>query len=66
MEPTYINIFMHFFQKTFLCAFTLQPITHCRYIDDIFQVRLHGIDTIETFLEKAYRTHPNMLHTRVL
>ena len=50
---------MYYVENTFLSTFNLQPTAYFRYIDDIFQIWPHGIDTLEPFLEDANRTHPN-------
>ena len=63
MTPTYANIYMYCVEKTFLSSFYLQPTAYFRYIDDIFLIWPHGIDTLETFLENANRTHPNIIFT---
>ena len=46
MAPTYANIYMHYVEKTFLSLFHLQPTAYFRYIDDIFLILKHGIDTL--------------------
>ena len=63
MAPTYANIFMHYVENTFLSTINLHPTAYFRYIDDIFIIRPHGIDTLDTFLQDAYRTHPNICFT---
>ena len=54
---------MYYVENAFLSTFNLQPTAYFRYIDDIFLIWLHGIDTLETFLEDANRTHPNICFT---
>ena len=63
MAPTYVNIFMHYVENTFLSSFNLQPTDYFRYIDDNILIWPHGINTLETFLENAYRTHRNISFT---
>ena len=63
MAPTYANIFMHYVENTFISSFNLQPTAYFRYIDDIFLIWLHGIDTLETFIENANVAHPNISFT---
>ena len=60
MAPTYANIFMYYIEDTFLSSLSLKPTAYFRYIDDIFLIWPHGIDT---FLENANRTHPNIRFT---
>ena len=63
MAPTYANIFMHYVENTFLSSFNFLPTAYFRYIDDIFLIWPHSIDTLETFLENSNRTHPNISFT---
>ena len=51
------NIRLHCVENTFLSSFNIQPTAYFRYIDDIFLIWPHGIDTLVTFLENASRTH---------
>ena len=46
MAPTYSNIFMYNVENNFFYTFNLQPDAYFRYIDDIFQILPHGIDTL--------------------
>ena len=61
--PTYANIFMYYTENTFISSFNLKPTAYFRFIDDIFLIWPHGIDTLQTFLENANRTHPNISFT---
>ena len=54
---------MYYIENTFLSSFNLKPTAYFRYIDDIFLIWPHGIDTLLTFLENANRTHPNISFT---
>ena len=63
IAPTYANIYMYYIENTFLSTFNLQPTAYFTYIDDIFIIWPHGIDTLETFLEDANRPHPNISFT---
>ena len=63
MVPTYANIFMYYIENTFLSSSNLNPTAYFRYIDDIFLIWPHGIDTLQTFLENANITHPNINFT---
>ena len=63
MAPTYDNVFMYYIENTFLSSFNLKPAAYFRYIDDIFLIWPHGIDTLQTFLDNANRTHPNISFT---
>ena len=63
MASTYANTFMYYIENAFLSSFNLKPTAYFRYIDDIFLIWPHGIDTLQTFLENANRTHPNICFT---
>ena len=63
IAPTYAKILMHYIENTFLSTFYLQSTAYFRYIDDIFLIWPHNIDTLETFLENLNRTHPNKSFT---
>ena len=54
---------MYCVENTFFSSFNLQPSAYFRYIDDIFIMWPHGIDTFESFLDNANRTHPNICFT---
>ena len=56
---------MYCFENEFLSTFNLQPTAYFRNIDDIFLIWPLGIDTLETFIEDANRTHQN-IHTYTL
>ena len=63
MAPTYANIFMYYIESTFLSSFNLKPTAYFRYIDDIFLIWPQSLDTLQTFLENANRTHQNISFT---
>ena len=63
MAPTYVNIVMHYVENTFISSLNLQKTVYFRHIDDIFLIWSHGINTFETILENANRTHPNISFT---
>ena len=63
MAPAYANIFIYYIQNTLFVSYNSRPTAYFRHIDDIFLFWPHGIDTLQTFLENANRTHPNMSFT---
>ena len=65
MAPTNANIFMYYIENTLLSSFNLKTTAYFRYIDDIFLIWPNGIDTLQTFLENANRTLPNIRFTHV-
>ena len=60
MSPTHANCFMHYVENTFFSSFNLHPTAYFRYINEIFLIRHHSIDTLETFLSNVNRTHPSI------
>ena len=46
MAPNYAIIFMHYLESNLLSKTTMKPKTWLRFIDDIFMIWPHGIQTI--------------------
>ena len=57
MAPTCANIFKHYVKDSLPLPFQLQPTAYFRYIDYIYIVWPHGIDTLATLIENANKTH---------
>jgi len=51
MAPSYANLFMGLFEKNFLACQNLTPLIWFRYIDDIFIIWQHGIESLKIFLQ---------------
>ena len=60
MTPTHANISMYYVENTFLSTFSLQPTAYLRYFNEICLIWPHGIDNLETVLENANISHPNI------
>jgi hypothetical protein len=50
MAPSYANLFMGLFETNFLSSQPLQPLAWMRFIDDVFFIWQHSIESLETFL----------------
>ena len=61
--PTYACILMDELGRVFLQRQDHQPFLWLRYIEDIFFIWTHGEKTLETFLEKLNKFHPNTKFT---
>ena len=58
---TFIRQYLMFYiENTFLSSFNIKLTAYFRYIDEIFLIWPHGIDTLQTFLENANKTLPNI------
>ena len=57
MAPCYANIFMEKLESEMLNSFILKPIHYYRYIDDIFFIWPHGLESLESF-----KLHANSFH----
>ena len=49
--------------RTLVSHMSILQLLYHSCIDDIFLIWPHGIDTLQTFLENANRTHPNISFT---
>lgn len=50
MAPSFANLFMGLLEKSFLESQTLKPFKWLRFIDDIFLIWQHGMDSLLSFL----------------
>ncbi|XP_033121407.1 uncharacterized protein LOC117120505 [Anneissia japonica] len=60
MAPQYANIFMSNLEQRFLETQTLRPLLYLRYIDDIFMIWTHGMDTLLQFHNDFHNFHPTI------
>ena len=58
MVPNYAIIFMHYLESNLLNKSTLKPKTWLRFIDDIFMIWPHGIQTLTLFMDMINSHHP--------
>jgi len=62
MAPSYANLFMGLFETNFLSSKSLKPLAWFRFIDDIFFIWQHGLESLIHFLEKL-NTFSNLKFT---
>ena len=60
LAPSFANIFMGWFEDTYVYNYKLQPLLWKRYIDDIFMIWQHGPTELENFV-----SHLNSQHTTI-
>ena len=63
MVPNYAIIFMHYLESNLLNKSTLKPKTWLRFIDDIFMIWPHGIQTLTLFMDKINSHDPTIKFT---
>ena len=62
LAPSYANLFMSKFEQDHVYTYQLQPILWKRFIDDIFLIWTHGMDSLEEFILHLNTVHP---HTKI-
>ena len=60
LAPSYANIFMDYFERTFVYTYEVQPLLWKRYIDDIFVLWTAGAQTLTSFVEYLDNCLPSM------
>ena len=63
MAPNYAIIFMHSVEEEILKNTTLKPRIWRRFIDDVFIVWTHGMETLEKFLNYINQAHETIKFT---
>ena len=63
MAPSYANIFMANLENNMLSSFELKPSYYCRYIDDIFFIWEHGLDSLIKFSDHCNSYHSSIKFT---
>ena len=58
LAPSYANLFMTKFEEKYVYTYALQPKLWKRFIDDIFLIWPHGIDSLLKFIEHLNTVHP--------
>uniref|UniRef100_A0A8C5MHD2 Reverse transcriptase domain-containing protein n=1 Tax=Leptobrachium leishanense TaxID=445787 RepID=A0A8C5MHD2_9ANUR len=61
--PSYANLFMAFWEESFLSEHQNNLVCYKRYIDDIFLIWKGGIHTLEVFLEELNRNERGIVLT---
>ena len=66
LAPSYANLFMTKFEKSHVYTYQLQPTQWKRFIDDIFMIWPHGMDSLLEFLEHLNTVHPTIKFTSTI
>ena len=56
VAPSFANIFMGWFEDTFVYTYKTQPLLWKRYIDDIFMIWPHGHESLDEFVTYLNQT----------
>ena len=60
LAPSYANLFMTKFEENHVYTYRLQPTLWKRFIDDIFLIWQHGLDSLLEFIK-----HLNSVHSTI-
>ena len=63
LAPSYFNLFMTKFEEIYVYTYPLQPKLWKRYIDDIFLIWPHGMDSLLEFIEHLNTVYPTIKFT---
>ena len=63
LAPSFANIFMGWFENTYVYTYTLKPLIWKRYIDDIFIIWQHGADELNKLVEHLNSKHHTIKFT---
>ena len=63
VAPSYANIFMDRFERNALKGFYLKPFYYGTFIDNIFMIWEHGLDTLKEFINYMNSLHPTIKFT---
>ena len=66
LAPSYANLFMSKFEQDHVYTYHLQPSLWKRFIDDIFLIWTHGMDTLKEFILHLNTVHPTLKFTSVI
>ena len=58
LTPSYANLFMTKFEEKYVYTYPLQPKLWKRFIDDIFMIWPHGMDSLLEFIDHLNIVHP--------
>ena len=56
LAPSYANLFMRTFEEKYIYTYPIQPILWKRFIDDIFFIWPHGIESLLNHLKTGHST----------
>ena len=63
LAASYANLFMGWFEETYVYSYRLQPVIWKRYIDDIFFIWQHGESGLRQFVEHLNQCHNTIKFT---
>ena len=63
MAPNYAIIFMHYLESNLLTKSTMKPKTWLKFIDDIFMIWPHSIQTLTLSMDMKNSHHPTIKFT---
>ena len=63
LAPSYANLFMTKFEDKYVYTYPLQPQLWKRFIDDIFLIWPHGMNSLTKFIEHLNTVHPPIKFT---
>ena len=63
LAPSYANLFMTKFEEKYVYTYPLHPKLWKRFIDDIFMIWPHGMDSLLEFIDHLNIVHPTIKFT---
>ena len=60
LAPSYANLFMTKFEQNHVYTYHLQPTLWKRFVDDIFMIWPHGMDSLLEFIQHLNTVHPTI------
>ena len=66
LAPSYANLFMTKFEQNYVYTYHLQPTLWKRFIDDIFMILPHGMDSLLEFIKHLNHVHPTIKFTSTI
>ena len=66
LAPSYANLFMTKFEQNHVYTYHLQPTLWKRFIDDIFLIWPHGMNSLLEFIEHLNTVHPTVKFTSTI
>ena len=63
LAPSYANLFMNKSEEKYVYSYPLQPKLWRRFIDDIFIIWHHGMDSLLEFIDHLNIVHPTIKFT---
>ena len=66
LAPSYANLFMTKFEQAHVYTYHLQPTMWKRFIDDIFLIWPHDMETLLEFIQHLNTVHPKIKFTSAI